>query len=93
MFLYLTRFCGRLTARLALDHNVEVDEFFCEGGHVVFKAERILSNCVSGEDVVPLPFTLAIKDILVFWILDFKIYIKGSAGLDCEIKLRWMNEQ
>ena len=44
------------------DHDVEVDELFGEGGHVVGEAEGVLSGEMGGEDVVPLTLALAFDD-------------------------------
>ena len=56
----LTRLRGRVSSRFALNHDVKVDEFLGEGGHVVLEAEGVFAGLVGGEDVVALVFPLAV---------------------------------
>jgi hypothetical protein len=46
----------------ATDHNVKVDKLFCNGRHIVLKAERILSQVVRCQDVVALSLLLSVQD-------------------------------
>ena len=77
----LGRARGRLATGLALDHDVEVDEFLGEGAHVVLEAEGVLSWCVSGEDIVALAFALAVEQDLVIGVADLEVDVEGATGL------------
>jgi hypothetical protein len=81
----LASFRGRISSRFALDHDVEIDQFVCESGHVVFKAERILPNGVGSEDIVALALTLAVENNLLVWIFNFKVDVEGASRLDLRI--------
>ena len=78
----LGRLRRRLAARLALDHDVEVDELVAQGGHVVLEAEGVLARGVRGEDVVALPLAFAVEQDLLVRVLDVKVNVEGAAGLD-----------
>lgn len=78
----LASFRGRISSRFALDHNVKIDQFVCEGGHVVFKAEWIFPNGVGSEDIVALALTLAVENDLLVWIFNFKVNVEGASRLD-----------
>ena len=82
MFRELCGFCGGVAAGLALDHDVKVDELLGEGGHVVLEAEGIFANGVGGEDVVALALARAVEEDLLVRVFDFKVDVKGAAGLD-----------
>lgn len=56
----LTLLSGCFSTGLALDHDVKVDEFVCESGHVVLEAEGVFADCVGGEDVVALAFAFSV---------------------------------
>ena len=75
----LTRLRRRVSSRFALNHDVKVDEFLGEGGHVVLEAESIFANSVGSEDVVALTFTNAIEKDFVIGILYFKVDIEGAS--------------
>lgn len=60
-FGYLALSGWRLSSWFTFDHNIKVDEFMGDRGHVVFEAERVFPNVLRSEDVVPLTFPLPVK--------------------------------
>ena len=56
----LTRLCGSLVSGVALDHDIKVDEFLGEGGHVIFEAKSVFADGICGEDIITLTFALAV---------------------------------
>jgi hypothetical protein len=44
------------------DHDVKVDKLFCNGRHIVLKAERILSQVVRRQYIVALSLLLPVQD-------------------------------
>ena len=75
----LTRLRGWVSSRFALNHDIKVDEFLGEGGHVVLEAESIFANGVGSQDIVALTFTNAIEEDFVIGILYFKVDIEGAS--------------
>lgn len=63
-------------------HYIKVHKFLCEAGHVVFKAECILSDVIGGEYVIALPFSSTVQDNDIPRVLYIKINIEGATGLD-----------
>jgi hypothetical protein len=89
----LTRLGRRLSARLGLDHDVEVDELLSERAHVVLKAERIFSDSIGGEHIVTLALALAVEENLLVRILDFEVNVKRAAGLNLRSNLESNSRQ
>ena len=73
---------GGLAPGLGLDHDVEVEEFLGQSGHVVLEAERVFADGVRGEDVVALAFALAVEEDLLVGILDVKVDVERASGLN-----------
>lgn len=44
----LARFCWSLSSRFTLNHDIKVQQFLGEGGHVVLEAEGVFADGVSG---------------------------------------------
>ena len=72
----LTRLRRWLSSRLALHHNVKVQELLGQSGHVVFKTEAVFSNGVGCEDVVALSFPYAVEEDFVIGVFHLKVYIE-----------------
>lgn len=68
--------CRCLSPRFTLNHDVEIDKFFCQGRHVVLKAERVLADGIGGEDIVALMCAVFREKREASWIEDSKVYIK-----------------
>jgi hypothetical protein len=78
----LPRFCGCLPARFALDHDIEVNKFFRDCRHVVFKTEGIFAHGVCRQNIISLAFTRTLNKDFVIWGSHFKIDIKSASGLN-----------
>lgn len=83
----LARFRGRFAARLALHHNIEVDELLVQPARIVREAEGILARLVRGEHVVALALFLAIQDLLVTWVGDGEVDVERPARLNGKVEL------
>lgn len=84
----LARLRRRLSPRLALDHDVEVDELLGERGNVVREAKGVLADGVRGEHEVALALARAGEDVLRGGVGDLVVDLEGATGLDGEVKLR-----
>lgn len=73
-----------LSSRLALDHDVKVEELLGERGHVILEAEGVFADGVGGHDVVALSFADAIEENLVIGVFHFKVDVKGASRLNLE---------
>ena len=87
MVLKLARLRRRLSPRLALHHNIKINQLLRERPDVVREAERVLPNAVRRQHVVPLPLLRAIEQVLVLWIFDLEGDIEGPAGLNGKVEL------
>jgi hypothetical protein len=67
--------------RLATDHDVKVDKLFCNGRHIVLKAERILSQVVRRQDIVALSLLLSVQDDHVPGVFHIEINIDDPLHL------------
>jgi len=76
LFLNLSRLCWSIVSRLALDHDVNVDEFVGKRAHVVLEAEGVFPDGVGSEDIVSLALALSIEDDLIIRVLDLKVNVK-----------------
>lgn len=83
----LARFRGRFAARLALHHDIEVDELLVQPARIVREAEGILARLVRGEHVVALALLLAVQDLLVARVGDGEVDVKRPARLDSKVEL------
>ena len=77
----LTRLRGWVSSRFALNHDVKVDEFLGEGGHVVLEAELVFADMVRREHVVALPLALANEHDLAVRVLDLEVDVERPSGL------------
>ena len=82
MIRYFARFRRRLPSWLALYHNIKVDKLLGKRRHVVFETKWVFANGVGCEDIVSLALTGSIKDYFFIGVFDFKIYVKGTTGLN-----------
>merc|ERR1712072_1090746 len=79
-------FGGHLLPRLALDHDVKVDKFVGERGHVVGEAEGVFADGVASEDVVALTLALAVDNHIEGRICDDKVNVESAASLDSKVE-------
>lgn len=84
----LARFRGRFAARLALNHDIEVDELLVQPARIVREAEGILARLVRGEHVVALALLLAVQDLLVAGVGDGEVDVKRPARLHGKVELQ-----
>ena len=75
---------GGLAAWLALDHDIEVNEFLSEGGHVVLEAEGVFADVVCSENVVALALAYAIEEDLVVGVLHLVVDVEGATSLNLQ---------
>lgn len=65
-----------IASRLALDHDVKVDELIGKGGHVVLEAEAIFANGVCCQDIVALALAPTVEKDLLVRVLHFEVNVK-----------------
>ena len=78
---------ARFSPRLRLDHDVEINEFVRERGHVVGEAEGVFAWGVCSEDVVALFLGSSVKDVFVIGVFYLEVDLEGCTGLDGKIEL------
>ena len=79
-----------LTPGFGLDHDIEVEEFLGQSGHVVLEAERVLPDGVGRQDVVSLALALAVEEGLLVRVLDFEVDVERPSGLHlCNVGCYW----
>lgn len=87
MFLQqLGRLNRHIQPRFAFHRDVEIDELLGDGRHGVFKAERVFSDGVAGEDDVELTFFVARGDEFLVGVVDGVVDVEVTAGLDGEVE-------
>lgn len=64
------------TSRLALDHDIKVNELVSERAHVIFEAKGVFADGICGEDKVTLSLALAVEKNLVIRILYFIVDVE-----------------
>lgn len=67
---------------LVLDRDLKVDSLLRKGRHVVGETERVLTDLVSGEDIVTLTLLFEREELLLVRIPDIHINIERSTRLD-----------
>jgi len=77
----LSRLSRRLSTRLALDHDIDVNQFSSQGRHVVLEAESVFSDGVCSENIVSLTLAEAVEEDLLCGIFDLKINVEGATRL------------
>ena len=76
LFRYLSWFGRCFTSRLALNHDVKINELVGERAHVVFEAEGVFADAICGEDIVSLSLTLAVEENLFIRVFHFIVDIE-----------------
>ena len=83
----LSRLRTRLPPRLALHHDIKINQLLRQRAHIVLEAKRVFARLVGGEDVVALVLPLSVEEDFIGGRGHGKVNVECTAGLDGEVEL------